>query len=704
MRLRIGTKIAGSFAIILILALVVGAAGIISLQSYQKSVEAASAAKTLDTMILEARTIEKNFILRGDDSYLSRMEEHLEKIVTLTRDTIDIVDKQEEKQLLQKVLDGGSSYGKAFNNMVESLNKEGEAIATWVDVGFIFTDSTQEVKTESIYPAVAAAKASEDFESLAKWQEIETYLEGSIVAKFWSVRYFAAVFAFTDKSDARWEAFQKVIGEFEENLLTWKEIGGGEAAVTTAISRIQAALTDYRQASEDFRRESLLQRQLQEEMIIAARNGQEAISSVLKNFEADQATARLNASLVIISVLALALVVGVLLAIIISRGISIAMKKGVDFAKSISEGHLDARLDYSSKDEIGDLADALREMVANLKGIVLDVNSAAESVSTGSNEISSAAQHLSEGATQQASAAEEVSSSMEEMSSSIKQNSDNSSQTEKIAVRVAEDAEKGGQAVEKTVEAMHHISEKIQVINEISRQTNLLALNAAIEAARAGEQGKGFAVVASEVRKLAERSQVAATEIIDLTKNSVSVAEEAGELLRSIVPEIKKTADLVQEISASSGEQDSGANQINQAIIQLDQIIQQNAGFSEEMASMSEELAGQAESLTQTMAWFTLKEGGGRKLLEEDKRSSQKQGNQRKGNQPQSWQSSGRQGREPTGIVPADPSPLDEKPRQDSKQDSKRSNTTGIPSSAILGDDQIHSGGPDKLDDDFEEF
>jgi methyl-accepting chemotaxis protein len=193
---------------------------------------------------------------------------------------------------------------------------------------------------------------------------------------------------------------------------------------------------------------------------------------------------------------------------------------------------------------------------------------------------------------------------MEEMASNIKQNADNAMQTEKISVKSAQDAKEGGKAVSETVSAMKEIAGKISIIEEIARQTNLLALNAAIEAARAGEHGKGFAVVASEVRKLAERSQVAAGEISQLSSSSVQVAEKAGEMLGKIVPDIQKTSELVQEITAASKEAETGADQINKAIQQLDQVIQQNAAASEEIASTSEELSSQAEQLQSTIAFF----------------------------------------------------------------------------------------------------
>jgi methyl-accepting chemotaxis protein len=195
---------------------------------------------------------------------------------------------------------------------------------------------------------------------------------------------------------------------------------------------------------------------------------------------------------------------------------------------------------------------------------------------------------------------------MEQMAANIRQNADNAMQTEKIAVKSSKDAQEGGAAVINTVKAMKDIAEKISIIEEIARQTNLLALNAAIEAARAGEHGKGFAVVASEVRKLAERSQSAAAEISDLSSSSVEVAEKAGEMLNQMVPDIQRTAELVQEIAAASKEQDTGAEQVNMAIQQLDQVIQQNASASEEMASTSEELSSQAEQLQDTIGFFKL--------------------------------------------------------------------------------------------------
>jgi methyl-accepting chemotaxis protein len=301
-----------------------------------------------------------------------------------------------------------------------------------------------------------------------------------------------------------------------------------------------------------------------------------------------------------------AIVLSIVTAIFITRSIVRPLNEAVCIANSLAQGDLTITVEAKSTDETGVMMAAIATMVEKLKHVVGDCMSAAENVASGSQELSATAQQLSQGATEQAASAEEISSSMEEMTSSIRQNSDNSGQTEKIAMKSAIDARDGGKAVTETVSAMKEIASKISIIEEIARQTNLLALNAAIEAARAGEHGKGFAVVASEVRKLAERSQTAAGEISTLSTHSVMVAEAAGEMLEKMVPDIQRTSELVQEISASSKEQDTGAGQISKAIQQLDSVIQQNASASEEMASTSEELSGQAEQLKDSISFFRI--------------------------------------------------------------------------------------------------
>jgi methyl-accepting chemotaxis protein len=340
-----------------------------------------------------------------------------------------------------------------------------------------------------------------------------------------------------------------------------------------------------------------------------------------------------------------AIIVGIVLAVFITRSITRPVAEVVLVLKSVAKGDLTQQVEVKSQDEIGQMAAALNGMVANLRdtagvaekvssgdltveakplsdqdtlgialknmleklrNVVSESVSAANNVAQGSEQMSATSQQLSQGASEQAASAEETTSAMEEMTSSIQQNADNAKQTDRLASKAAEDAKASGEAVVETVNAMKQIAEKINIIEEIARKTDLLALNAAVEAARAGEHGKGFAVVASEVRKLAERSQGAAAEITRLATSGVNVAQGAGEMLTKLVPDIRKTAELVQEINAASAEQNTGAAQINKAIQQLDQVIQQNASASEEMASTAEELSSQAEQLQQSISFFKM--------------------------------------------------------------------------------------------------
>jgi methyl-accepting chemotaxis protein len=308
--------------------------------------------------------------------------------------------------------------------------------------------------------------------------------------------------------------------------------------------------------------------------------------------------------LVLIACTSAALVISILFAIWLTRGITRPLNEAVSVANQLAAGDLTATIEVTSRDETGQLLEAMKAMVGKLSQIIGEVRGSADALSSASEEISATAQSISQATSEQAASVEETSASIEQMSASINQNTDNAKVTDGMASQAAKQAIAGGEAVKGTVSAMKSIAGKIGIIDDIAYQTNLLALNAAIEAARAGEHGKGFAVVAAEVRKLAERSQVAAQEIGELASGSVEKAESAGKLLDEIVPAISKTSDLVQEIAAASSEQSGGVGQINTAMGQLNQITQQNASASEELAATSEEMSGQAMQLQELMAFF----------------------------------------------------------------------------------------------------
>jgi len=422
-----------------------------------------------------------------------------------------------------------------------------------------------------------------------------------------------------------WERLLEAVTAYEntvKNLHQTQLTSGQQAAINLSNGDIRTAATAMTAAATD---------------LVAA-------DKVAMGDAEDAAKANYESTrLILIAIAGAATLIGAIAAVWMSLSIARGLRRGVELAEAVAIGDLNHTVTHKANDEIKDLMSAMQRMTANLRetagmaaeisngnltvtprplsdkdtlgqslldmverlrSVVADALVASDNVSAGSQQLSSASEQIAQGATEQASSAEEASSSMEEMASNIKQNADNAAQTEKIARQSAKDAEASGQAVTQAVAAMQTIAAKIGIVQEIARQTDLLALNAAVEAARAGEHGRGFAVVASEVRKLAERSQAAATEISQMSVDTVASAQQAGDMLNRLVPDIRKTAELVSEISAACREQDIGGAQINQAIQQLDKVTQQNAGASEEMSATSEELAAQAEELQASIAFF----------------------------------------------------------------------------------------------------
>jgi methyl-accepting chemotaxis protein len=293
-----------------------------------------------------------------------------------------------------------------------------------------------------------------------------------------------------------------------------------------------------------------------------------------------------------------------LLVCFIIRSITGPLRRAVAIANQVKEGDLVTELDVKGGDEMAQLLRSIQNMALRLSEIIYQVRSGADAVAAAATQVTSTSQSLSQGTGEQASSMQVTAAGLEEMNVSIAQNAEHSRQMEQMALRGVNEAKDGGTAVKETVGAMRAIVEKISVIEEIAHQTNLLALNAAIEAARAGEQGRGFAVVAAEVRKLAEHSQAAAKEIAERAASSVRVADSAGKMLDDLVPSIKKTTDLVQEVAAASNAQASGVAQISEAILRVDLVTQRNATAAEQLAQMAREMASQADALRASMALF----------------------------------------------------------------------------------------------------
>lgn len=298
------------------------------------------------------------------------------------------------------------------------------------------------------------------------------------------------------------------------------------------------------------------------------------------------------------------LLIGVGAMVAISASITLPLQKAVAVAQAFAKGDLAQDIVISTTEETGQLLKAMKEMIEALKAIVTNVKTASYYVASGSQELSSTATEMSEGANFQASSTEQLSSSMEEMAANISQNADHAIQTEKIAINAAEEAKKARKAMKKTSQAMQKIEEEISIIEQLSQQTRMLSLNAAIEAGKAQDFGKGFSVVASEVRELSRQTQAAAQKITELVVSGVKNVTKTSEILANLIPDIQRTAELVQEISAASREQNTGAAQVNLATQQLDRSTQQHSAISEQLAATAEELNAQARQLQDAIAFF----------------------------------------------------------------------------------------------------
>src|SRR5690554_1253867 len=311
--------------------------------------------------------------------------------------------------------------------------------------------------------------------------------------------------------------------------------------------------------------------------------------------------------MIMLAAIAFAVLVAILMGLLLARHVTRLLGGEPDYATAVAQkvaaGDLSIEVRVSNDNS---LLAAMKSMVERLTQVIGEVRASADALASASEQVSAASTTLSQNSTEQAASVEETSAAIEQIAATVAQNAENAQVTDNMATQSANEAREGGRTVKETVDAMTHIAEKVKIIDAIAYQTNLLALNAAIEAARAGDHGKGFAVVAAEVRKLAGRSQVAAHEISQVARNSVELAERAGQLLDEMVPGIKKTSDLVQEISAASVEQSSGVGEINAAIGQLSQITQQNAAASEELAATAEEMSNQAEQLQRSVSFFQL--------------------------------------------------------------------------------------------------
>lgn len=551
------------------------------------------------------------------DGEFDKLFLELKEIVT-DPEFLDDLERAKEEQA--RFVENGKEMIEAQIMMLSKEVSVKDMMQKFEDVATTLSDRLNETAQENENDLKASSEI-EDYDAVEAAMKLNIYVVDAVET--------AREFLGTEEPEnlpgirKEFEAIVAQTNEYEDQMSRTADSAQERANVAELIKMIknfEGSTLDEDELFDEFQEMLELEYQVKDlvqQLEVDARDAVAALNIIADAADAisdsaddDAATIVNFAQVLIISTIALGLIMGISIAMVLANLITKPIQMGVIFAEAMAEGDFTRDLDLDQRDEVGVLAAALNAMKDKLAEVVAQVRETTDSVTNGSEEMSSSAQFLSQGATEQASSIEEISSSTEQMGSNISQNATNAGETLNIASQAANDAREGGEAVVQAVGAMKDIAEKISIIEELARQTNLLALNAAIEAARAGEHGKGFAVVAAEVRKLAERSGEAAGEISELSSSSMDVAERAGKMLSKLVPDIEKTAELVQEISSASNEQNAGAEQINNAISQLDTVIQQSAASSEETASTSQELVDQSQRLQSIMAFFKIADTG----------------------------------------------------------------------------------------------